>query len=810
MRCRAQALGCLVVEDAVNRNPVVHLLIILVFFQIYAQHSRAQGTEQLAAQIEKLDTGILQDKPREQLSQMLEKHVQEGLASANRRSSQEWRQVSGREQWEAFKRKRLEALRASLGQFPDIPKDPRRLVTRTLPGDGFVVEDVVFESRPGLWVTANLYRPDPVRESMPGILICHSHHNPKTQGELQDMGMTWARLGCLVLVMDQIGHGERRQHPFVSAQSYAGQFPVGRQDYHFRYNTGIQLHLIGDSLVGWMAWDLWRGVDLLLARPGIDPRRIILMGSVAGGGDPAAIAASLDERIMAAVPFNFGGPQPETPYPLPADAENTLNYAGGGDWESTRNLRLSCRDGFLPWVIVGSIAPRYLIYAHEFSWDQDHDPVWKRLRRIYADFYGQADSLDYTTGFGVLQGQPPQASHCNNIGAIHRQRIHDALKRWFKIPGSPSGEYQKRLPAEDLICLREESVRELRPQELYVLASRLGHERALQGRAELSGLTPELQLRRLQSKWESVLGPVQADSPRVLRAGKNANAAGKFDVEQVVLETEPGILVPLLILKSGQHKNPGPIVLALGQSGKAGFLRERSRTIAELLKGGAAVCLPDLRGTGETRPGTARGRESADTAISSTELMLGETLVGTRLRDVRSILGYLRTRSDLNASRIAVWGDSFAPANSPDRDLRVPIGVPEEPPLSEPLGGLLGLLTAVYEKDVRAVYIRGGLTSYESILQDQFCYLPHDVIIPGVLTAGDLCDVAAALAPRPVRLEGLVDGLNRRSPLNAVETEFKPARQAYTRAGATDSFVVGDPADDSAVARWLLKSLSGR
>ena len=205
------------------------------------------------------------------------------------------------------------------------------------------------------------------------------------------------------------------------------------------------------------------------------------MGSVAGGGDPAAVAAALDERITAAVPFNFGGPQPETPYPLPADAEDTFNYAGSGDWESTRNLRLSCRDGFLPWVIVGSIAPRFLIYAHEFSWDQEHDPVWKRLQRIYADFYGQPDYLDYTTGFGVLQGRPPQASHCNNIGAPHRQRIHAALKRWFNIPGSPADEYQKRLPAEDLICMRDESARELKPQKLYELASRLGHEESASG-----------------------------------------------------------------------------------------------------------------------------------------------------------------------------------------------------------------------------------------------------------------------------------------------------------------------------------------
>src|SRR5260370_42686084 len=99
---------------------------------------------------------------------------------------------------------------------------------------------------------------------------------------VHDMGMTWARQGCVVLVMDQLGHGERRQHPFVTEKDYAGSFKPGRQDYYFRFNTGMQLHLIGDSLIGWMAWDLMRGVDLLLAQPGIDKEKIILLGAVAG------------------------------------------------------------------------------------------------------------------------------------------------------------------------------------------------------------------------------------------------------------------------------------------------------------------------------------------------------------------------------------------------------------------------------------------------------------------------------------------------------------------------------------------------
>ncbi len=135
-----------------------------------------------------------------------------------------------------------------------------------------------------------------------------------------------ARQGWLVLVMDLLGHGERRQHPFLSSDQYPKPFGVGRQDYYFRYNLGLQLQLVGESLIGWMAWDLMRGVDLLCSREDVDEDRIVLIGSVAGGGDPAAVAAALDPRIAAVAPFNFGGPQPD--YPIPRDAKITQIYEG--------------------------------------------------------------------------------------------------------------------------------------------------------------------------------------------------------------------------------------------------------------------------------------------------------------------------------------------------------------------------------------------------------------------------------------------------------------------------------------------------
>ena len=45
-----------------------------------------------------------------------------------------------------------------------------------------------------------------------------------------------------------------------------------------------------------------RSVDFLYERPDIDRNRIIVLGSVAGGGETAGVAAALDARITAVAP----------------------------------------------------------------------------------------------------------------------------------------------------------------------------------------------------------------------------------------------------------------------------------------------------------------------------------------------------------------------------------------------------------------------------------------------------------------------------------------------------------------------------
>ena len=723
--------------------------------------------DDLAARLRELDARVL---PAEQ-PRMISRDARARIELANQRESDAWAGIQNKEDWERYRDARILALRTSLG-VDDPPKALGEKVTKTLPGEGYVIENLVFESRPGLFVTANLYAPAPARESMPGILIVHSHHNPKTQGELQDMGVTWARLGCVVLVMDQLGHGERRQHPFVDASSYPGSFKPGRQDYYFRHITGLQLQVAGQSLTGWMVRDLLTGVDRLLARPGIDKNRIVLLGSVAGGGDPAAVAAALDRRIAAVVPFNFGGPQPETTYPLPGNAESSFNYAGSGSWEPTRNLPLSARDGFLPWVIVGSVAPRKLIYGHEFEWDRDRDPVWKRFEKIFSA-YDAAGNLAATKGRGSVKGQAPESTHCNNIGPVHRRGIYPQFRKWFDIP-EPEKEAQERRPAAELACLTPD------------FKPRLAHEILFERTTGRPGRGREA----LVQEWSALLPEATpAAAPKVTLS--ESLKLGSVAVERLVLETQPGIVVPaILLLPAGAAGTKLPVVIGIAQAGKQEFLKKRAEEIAAILKGGAAVCLPDLRGTGETRPGDGRGRGSESTAVAATELMLGRTLVGLRVHDLRSVMRHLRSRDDLKRDRIALWGDSFAPPNPPELRVEVPLDADKPPGLAEPLGGLVAFLAGLLEEESPVVCVRGGLVNYRSILSSPFCYVPYDAIIPGAIAPGDLPNIGTALQG-VVRLEAMVDGLNRAVPIERMKELYGEKRVA----------------SDEKLPDWLLRAL---
>lgn len=762
-----------------------------------------------AADFAQLAPEVFSAEDRKLWAGAIDRDIERRKDAANRLDREQWqKEITNKAAWEKFRDLRIARLRESLGDFPK-PTSPLPLrVTGGIAGDGFRIDNLLYESRPGLWVTGNLYRPAkaPAGKAPPGIVIATSHHNAKTQSELQDMGMTWARAGCLVLVIDPFGYGERRLHPFNKDTDYAKPYRTSRQDYYFRYDSGIQLQLLGDSLMGWMVWDLMRGFDLLLAE-GADAERLILLGSVAGGGDPAGVTAALDPRIDACVPFNFGGPQPETRYPLPDDAEAVYNFLGWTYWDSTRGLRLTGRDEFLHWTICASLAPRRLIHAHEFAWDQPRDPVWKRYQKIWGDFYSAADGLGFTHGSGKVTLRPPEATHCNNIGRVHRQMIHPYFAKWFDIRVGEADEYSVPRESRELVCLTDAARAELKPAAPLEQLRQIGTERLAAVRKKLAALSPVEQKKQLRADFARLLGPIMPSSQPLPSLPKtDAAPVAGARVERIELLVEPDVSLPLLILSAAEaakRKDKLPVVIGLAQAGKAGFLARRGEELEKLVAGGALVVLPDLRGTGELRAGSSRGRDSSGTNHSVYVQLFGETLVGQRLRDLQSVLLYLRGRGDVDEQRIALWGDSLTPPSGPEVNLRVPHGVEGAPPQPEPLGGLLALLGALYTEgpEIKAVAISGGLHSYHGMLSHWAALVPHDACVPGMLTAGDLSDLSAALAPKPLRLAGLVDHLNRPAPLESTLQEYSFTRKAYGDTGLTIT-----PSAPGASA-WLLEKL---
>jgi dienelactone hydrolase len=786
------------------------LLLPIVLFVLSPSLALPQDIEK---QLADLDPRVYDAVETKNAPTLLGKFLRSERDRVNREDVAAWKVLAAKNDkkaWEEFVRPRIENLKLALGTFPALEaKDVAVHVSKSIPGEGFVIDNLVYESRPGLWVTANLYRPEPLPKSAPGIIVIHSHHNPKTQGELQDMGMMWARAGCYVLVPDQLGHGERREHPFVDEKSYPQPYKTTRQDYFFRYNTGVQLHMVGESLIGWMANDMIAGVTLLLKKPNADPARIVVLGSVAGGGDPSGVTAALDKRVQCLVPFNFGGPQPETKYPLPDDAETSFNFfGGGGSWESTRNLSDSAPGGFFPWVIVSSIAPRHLIHAHEFAWDGQRDPVFKRYEKIWS-WYGSRDKLDVAYGRGAVTGKAPDSTHCNNIGPEHRAMIHPLLKKWFGID-VPAGEYKKRIPAAELICWTPELKAKLKPKMMYELAAEmwekqrpLGIEWPVKNFAASKELAPT---RRLYA--ENVPAKVAVD---------RQDNVGGVKVRRVVLRgSDMGLEIPLILLEP-EKASKGRIVVAVTQNGRQALLKERRAEIAGLLKNGIAVCLPDILGTGEVGQRDSRTRTSGSTSVSSSVRMLGNSMAAMQADSLHQVIGFLSqdAKAKKTPFQYCIWSESLAKVNGPKVTTAIPYDVDPVPAQAEHLSATAYALTHLSPnidgEYCRGVLSRGGLVRLASALQGPFFYAPHDVLDLPVFPhteADDLAVFAFRQAKGKIksgvcRFEALVDGLNRPASSAEVDASFGRLRKQF---GATDRVTVNaDRSGPEEVVRWLAK-----
>lgn len=598
---------------------------------------------------------------------------------------------------EAYVREVRGKIRQSFGALPPkTPLNPR--VTGMVERDDYRIEKVIFESRPGFLVTANLYVPKGRPFPRPGVVgACGHTHSGKAGGTYQSFAQGLARLGYIVLVFDPIGQGERVQLLTPDLKPRHG-VAVGEHLY-----VGNQQVLVGEFFGAWRAWDGVRALDYLLTRPEVDPQRVGVTGN-SGGGTDTAWLCGIEQRWAMAAPSCF-----VTTFlrnlenELPSDTEQCPPGALA--------LGLDHSD------FLAAVAPKPVILL-----DQEKD---------FFDVRGMEEAYERLQTLYRLLGAEKDIAHF--IGPDYHgfsQPVREAMYRWFnRVTKASDAETEPQLTLEKeetLWCTPRGQVADLKSRTVCDF-TRDASAAARRGRAGLSGA-------KLRKALVEVLKLPSRDGVpdyRILRPGRDRNYPKPFAATYVV-ETEPGIQALVYRLSDEPLLSRPPrglkrAVLYIAHQSADAELRDEP-LLAEIVaaESAAAVHACDVRGIGESAPNTTNLPPNApygpDYFYAAHGLMLDYPCVGQRTHDVLRVIAWLKA-SGHEAIHLVAKGWGALPAT----------------------------FAAVLSPEVVQVTLKHALTSYSDIAEVEDYSWPLSAFAPGVLRVFDLPDCYRELESRNLR-----------------------------------------------------------
>lgn len=510
-------------------------------------------------------------------------------------------------EWERYRVTVKRDLLRLLG-IDDILRTHRLQVVKkgTLQRKGYRIDKIVYESYPGMYVPALVWRPDQVGAKAPAIVSItgHTYCDSKAADYIQARNYNLVRRGFIVVSYDYFGCGERGRLDACQPGVWGG---VDHTNSLFSYTTRTP--------TGIEVLDGIRAVDYLYSLPEVDRSRIAFTGE-SGGGNNTYWVAALDERVTAAVTVCAAGSMAQW---IKAD----LNY----DWhQRPPGLRAFADIG----TLYALTAPRPLLVLNghkdlaEFAWPDAERSV-DYARAVYR-LYGAADRIALersTTDHGYQLDK--------------RLRLYDWLGRWYFAGKTPGGAAEIDAPVEPREALHVglseglsipelakrwvDETRQEVPLPANANDARTFQEDRRQSLAKLLGLR----------QW--------GEKPGVAERQTDVIAEGDQEAERLIFEMEPDLLVPAVFVRPAGRKRY-PVVIVLEKK------RGSSAEVRELLREGAAVLLLDPRGAGEMDWGGGRTSNWAN--------LTGRTAAGMWAEDVSRVTTYLLARPDVE--RIAVLG----------------------------------------------------------------------------------------------------------------------------------------------------------
>jgi cephalosporin-C deacetylase-like acetyl esterase len=617
---------------------------------------------------------------------------QQAYAALDRRKTA-YEELKTEEQIKAYQERLRKQMIASLGGFPERSQLNGRVVGK-LPGDGYQIEKVIFESQPRHHVTATLYLPA-TAPPYPAVLVSSGHSRPgKAADYNQRFGIILARHGMAALCYDPIGQGERSQ--ILTAEGKP-QFSGTTTEHTL---IGVGSILIGTNTARYRIWDGIRAIDYLSSRSDIDRQRIGFTGC-SGGGTLTSYIMALDERVTCAAPSCYLTTFRRLIETIgPQDAEQNIfgQVAAGLDQPDYVLLRAPG-----PTLISSTTGDFFDIQG---TWDN-----YRQAKRVYArlGFPERVDLVEAEGGHGV---QPA------NLISITRW-----MRRWLldKDDAVALAPIATRSEAE-LLCTEkgqvlllpgERSVFELNAEYLGRLADlRKTHWDQMPKSDSLAAVRKTIGARSLS----------EISSPKMVEAGRVDRA--EYHIDKFVLHTDSGVPLPGLTY---HPQKPGrDAYLYLHEDGKTAD-GAAGGPIEKLVMEGSVVVSIDVRGTGETAAG------KSDTLLGDSKTyflvyLLGQSLVGLHTEDVLSGAQFVANYKTKTPRKVHLVGVGRA--------------------------AIPALHAAALEPDMFAsVTLRRMPSDWSSVVGQQVPQNRLTTAVHGALRIYDLPDLVRSLDPAKLRIE---------------------------------------------------------
>ncbi|HXS98604.1 MAG TPA: acetylxylan esterase [Candidatus Limnocylindrales bacterium] len=480
----------------------------------------------------------------------------------------------------------------------------------TVPGDGFRIDKITFESLPNFFVTADVYVPTGAPAPFPAVLITPGHE-PTAKSAQYNWAVNLARNGILAMAVDPVGQGERLQH--YDAELEESKIGQGTGEHgHAAFST----LLIGDAVARYFINDGVRALDYLTTRRDVDAARIGAFGC-SGGGTATAYLAALDPRVKAAATACY-----ITSY------DQLLHTIGNQEAEQSIPGFLAADLDFADWVELAAPKPYAIV-----STTADMFPYagakqsFEEAKRFYT-LFNAADKIEWITGPGGHGNLLPIGAEIigffvKNLkgGAADYKEVR--LTHSEELQVTPTGQLSTSLHGETI-----ESIS--RARAASVIAKKPDTSPATV--RAVAGITAEP-------------GP----APRAMV--QKTDQRGPYRVDTLALQMEPEVEAPA-ILGAASQAGRKPALLWLDD-------RSMEKTAAspdfERLAATHVVLVLQPRGT--PAPSAPASLLGPFNLLSLRAMLAGKTLVGLRADDVIRAVNWLTARSDVDPSSITVYGD---------------------------------------------------------------------------------------------------------------------------------------------------------